>query len=124
MQGRDRLFNLGLLAAAVGFWIAVGVLVSPRDPVLDPAAGYLGAALMGTAVALTVAPLLWLVAFARHRRIAYRGDWFRAVRRGVWAGLVVGLFVVLRLLGVFDLPIALFVLALVLIAEVTLSIER
>ncbi len=37
---------------------------------------------------------------------------------------MVALFVVLRLLDIFSIPVALFVLALVLIAEVTLSIER
>ncbi len=124
MQARDRLANVALLAAALAAWAAVWLVVTTRDPKLDPAAGYAGAAAMGVAIGLTTMPLFWLVAFARHRRIAYRGDWFRAGRRGVWVGLVVALFVVMRLLGVFDLPVALFVLALVLIAEVTLSIER
>jgi hypothetical protein len=124
VQARDRLVNLVLLAAAVAAWAVVWIIVTTRDPVADAPAGYLGAAAMGTAVAVTTTPLFWLAAFARHRRIAYRGDWFRAARRGLWCGLIVGLFVVMRLLGVFDLPVALFVLALVLIAEVTLSIEH
>ena len=34
-------------------------------------------------------PLCWLVVFARHRRIAYQGDWARAARRGGWIGLFV-----------------------------------
>jgi hypothetical protein len=124
VQGRDRILNLLILCAAAAAWAGVWIIVTTRNPVLDPAAGYLGAAAMGIAVALTATPLFWLASFARHRRIAYRGDWFRAGRRGLWCGLIVGLFVVMRLLGVFDLPVALFVLALVLIAEVTLSIEH
>jgi uncharacterized protein YqgC (DUF456 family) len=79
---------------------------------------------MGTAVGLTATPLFWLAIFARHRRIAYRGDWLRAGRRGLWVGLVVGLFVELRVLGVFSIPIALFVVVLVVFAELTLSFER
>jgi hypothetical protein len=124
VQGHDRLYNLAILAAAVVAWVAVGYVMTTLDPRADPAAGYLGAGVMGLAVGLTTAPLFWLVAFARHRRIAYRGDWFRALRRGLWAGLVVALFVMMRLLDIFSLPVALFVLALVLIAEVTLSIEH
>jgi len=37
---------------------------------------------------------------------------------------VVGLFVELRVLGVFSIPIALFVVVLVVFAELTLSFER
>jgi len=38
--------------------------------------------------------------------------------------IVVAIFVVLRLLGAFQPPIALFILALVTVAEATLSVER
>jgi len=62
--------------------------------------------------------------FGRHRRIAYRGDWTRAIRRGVWVAVVAASFVVLRLLQVFQPSIVLFIIALILVAEVTLSVER
>jgi hypothetical protein len=124
METRDRLANLGVLAAALGAWAVVALLVLNRDPREDPVAGVLGAVAMGTAVGLTATPLFWLAVFARHGRIAYRGDWLRAGRRGLWAGLVVGIFVELRVLEVFSVPIALFIVVLVLFAELTLSIER
>ncbi len=124
METRDRLWNLGLFAAAALVWILVGLVVTGRDPIVDPAAGFLGAVLMGIAVGLTVVPLFWLAGFARHGRIAYRGDWLRAVRRGGWVAVVIALFVALRLQGALQVPIALFVLAMVLIAEATLSAER
>jgi uncharacterized membrane protein YjjP (DUF1212 family) len=69
-------------------------------------------------------PLFWLAVFARHRRIAYRGDWTRAVRRGLWVGLVVAFLVALRVQGAFSLPIAAFVIVLVAFLELTLSVER
>jgi hypothetical protein len=84
----------------------------------------LGAGLIGLAVGFTALPLFWLAGFARHHRVAYRGDWLRAIRRGAWVAVVVGVFVALRLQGAFQLPIALFVLTMVLIAETTLSVER
>ncbi len=124
METQDRLANLGLFAAAALLWIAVGLVVTSRDPLLDPAAGFIGAILIGVAIGLTVIPLFWLAGFARHSRIAYRGDWGRAIRRGGWVAIVVALFVALRLQGALQLPIALFVLAMVAIAEATLSTER
>jgi hypothetical protein len=39
-------------------------------------------------------------------------------------GLIVGLFVALRLQAILSLPIAVFVVVLVVFAELTLSIER
>ena len=124
MEARDRLANLGIFGAAAVSWVLVGLLVVTRDPRQDPAAGFLGAALIGLAFGLTTVPLFWLAIFGRHRRIAYRGDWVRAARRGLWVGLVTGLFVALRLQSILSLPIAVFVVVLVVFAELTLSIER
>jgi len=124
MDPRDRMTNLALFGLATVAWILVGIVITTRDPRADPTAGLVGAGLMGVAVGLTCAPLFWLVAFGRHGRIAYRGDWLRAVRRGAWVAVVVAVFVVLRLQGAFSLPIALFVIVIVSVAEATLSAER
>lgn len=124
METRDRLTNLGVFGSAAVVWLLVWLVVSTRDPVADPAARFIGAGLIGLAIGLTTIPLLWLIVFARHRRIAYRGDWTRAVRRGAWIGLLVTVLVLLRLEGVLALPIVLFMVALIVVAEATLSAER
>ena len=124
MERRDRLANLAIFAAAALVWVLVGLVVTTRDPVEDPVAGFLGAALIGLAIALTTIPIWWLAVFGRHRGISYHGDWTRAARRGAWVGLIVAVFIVLRLQGALELPIALFILALAVVAEATLSTER
>jgi hypothetical protein len=124
VEGRDRLANLALLAAAVVVWVLVWLVVTTRDPIDDRSARFVGAGLIGLAVGVTTVPLFWLVVFARHRRIAYRGDWLRATRRGAWIGLLVTVLVLLRLEGALVLPIVLFMLALIVVAEMTLSAER
>jgi hypothetical protein len=124
MEAGDRLTNLGFFAAAGVVWILVALVLTTRDPVLDPPAGDLGALLIGLALGLTTVPVFWLAVFGRHRRIAYRGDWTRAIRRGGWVAVVAALFIVLRLHQVFHPAIALFVLALIAVAEATLSVER
>jgi hypothetical protein len=124
MEARDRLTNLGLFAGAGVVWILVALVVTTRDPRVDSAAGFVGAVLLGLAVGLTMVPLFWLAIFARHRRIAYRGDWTRAVRRGGWVAVVTAVFVILRLQQSFAPPLALFILALVVLAEAVLSVER
>jgi hypothetical protein len=124
VEARDRLGNLAILTAAGVVWLLTLLILFTRDPIEDASARFVGAALIGLAVGLTAIPLAWLIVFARHRRIAYRGDWTRAVRRGAWAGLFVAVLVLLRLEGVLALPIVLFMLALIVVAEMTLSAER
>ena len=124
VEARDRIANLALLAGAGVVWILVAVLVTTRDPIQEPMAGFVGAILFGVAVALTTIPLAWLVVVARHRRIAYQGDWTRAARRGAWVGLFVAIVIVLRVVDVFQLPIVLFLAAIFVVAELTLSAER
>jgi sulfite exporter TauE/SafE len=123
MAVRDRLANLAILAAAIAAWALVGIVVTTRDPRLDPGAGFIGALLIGLATGLTTVPLFWLAVFARHRRIAYRGDWFRAARRGGWVAIVIALFIGLRLQDALQLPIALFVVTMVTVAEAWLSTD-
>ena len=124
MELRDRIGNLGLLVAAAVAWGVVALVLTTRDPRLDREAGLLGAGAIGVAAALTAIPLFWLAVFARNRRVAYRGEWIRAIRRGGWVGAVAAFLVALRVEDAFQLPIALFVLIMVAIAEATMSMER
>ena len=124
MASRDRLLALGLLGAALVVWLLVAVVVTTRDPIAEPTAGVVGAALIGLAVALTLIPVLWLITYARQRGMTYLGDWTRAIRRGAWVGGITTIFIVLRLQGALELPIALFIVALAVVAEATLSAER
>ena len=121
MQPRDRRIAIAILGVAALAWVAVALVLLNVDPTADTGAGFVGGGALGVAVAATFAPLLWLLAFARQKRIAYRGDWTRAVRRGAWLGLLVAVFVVMRINGVFQPQIGLFFAALALVAEVTLS---
>jgi hypothetical protein len=123
MEVRDRLANLAILAAAIATWALVWIVVTTRDPRLDPGAGFIGALVIGLASGLSTVPLFWLAVFARHRRIAYRGSWFRAIRRGGWVALVIALFIGLRLQEALQLPIALFIVTMVTVAEAWLSTE-
>ena len=124
MYARDRIFNLGLLGAALAAWIVVIVFVTTRSPAGDVAVAMLGAVLIGTAFALTTMPLFWLAAFQRRKRIAYHGDWLRAVRRGIEVGLVVTFVVILRSQDAFSWPLAAFVTTMVVFVEISLSVER
>lgn len=124
MYRRDRLANVALLLAAVGAWAALAYVVLNLDPEGNAAVLLAGALLLGAAVGLTIAPLLWLAGFARAHRIAFRGDWWRAARRAALVGLVVTIFVVLRGQGLLSVPLALFVLAMAVFVEVTLSLRR
>ncbi len=120
MDANRRIALTFLTLAAIG-WVAVAIVAVGVDPRKDPNLGFVGAGALGFAVGASAAPLFWLVGFARQRRIAYRGDWVKAIRRGAWVGVLVAIFVVMRLNGIFQPPIALFLLALAVVAEVTLT---
>ena len=124
MNRRDRLANLLVFALATAAWVAVGYVFINFNP--QDNSGYLlaGALLLGAATGFTLMPVFWLASFVRTRGIAYRGDWWRAARRGLLLGLVVTIFVVLRSQDLFSLPLALFVVVMALLVELTLSLRR
>jgi hypothetical protein len=124
MEARDRRLSLALFAAAGVAWVVVGLVVLTLDPRASALNGYVGAVAIGIAAGVTSAPLFWLVGFARQHRIAYRGDWTRALRRGAWIVVLVSVFVVLRLQGILQLPVALFLVAMAWIAESAIASQR
>ena len=124
MDLRDRTGNYFFVLLAVGAWAAVYLVLSTTYPRDNPTNGLAGAGIIGLACGITMVPLFWLAVFALHHRIAYRGDWSRAIRRGAWVAMTVAILVALRIQGVLSLPIAVFVVALVILAEIILSAER
>jgi len=120
----DRLASLGLFALAAVAWVAVAVVLVGFDPRTEAVVLLAGALLIGAALGLTLMPLLWLVGFGAQGRTAYPGDWWRAARRAALLGLIVALFVVLRGEGALNVPLALFVAAMALLVELTLSLRR
>jgi len=124
MRARDRTGNLFFIGAAIVAWLAVAQIVTTTYPTASTTNALAGAGFMGLACGLTSVPVFWLASFARHRRIALIGDWSRALRRGAWVLAIVALFVELRLQGLLSLPIVVFVIVLVLLAEIALSMER
>lgn len=122
----DRLANVGLLLLAGAAWVAVAAAFVSLDPAGNPAVLLAGALLLGAAIALTLAPLLWLGGFVLRgpAAIAYRGDWWRAARRALLLGLAVTLLVVLRGQGLLTAPLALFIVGMAALVELTLSLRR
>jgi hypothetical protein len=124
MQHRDRIAAIALILAASVCWLAVAGLLTQDSPTGRVEVQLAGALFIGLACGMTAAPLTWLAVFSRHRRIAYKGDWTRAARRGAWTGAVVALLVALRTQHAFSAPIALFVIVMVAFVEVSLSAQR
>ncbi len=120
----DRAANALLLCLALAAWGSVVYVFTTFDPRRDPTILLAGALLLGAAVGMTLAPLLWIGGFVRNRAIAYRGDWGRATRRAALVGLVVVLFVLLRAQDALSLPVAGFIAAMALLVELTLSLRR
>jgi hypothetical protein len=124
MAFRDRTVNYFFVLMAIAAWAVVLRILTTTYPHADPTTALIGAGAIGLACGTSAVPLFWLAVFARHRRIAFRGDWARAMRRGAWVGLLVAVLVTLRIQEVLNLPIAVFAVVLVILAEVILSAER
>lgn len=125
MSGRNRFAALGLVLlavlAAVVMLVAAGSLCPGTIPGAScPDAGrnraiviFLGA----STAALAVTPFAFLTEFVLRRRIAYRGAWQRAGRRGLLAGVALASLAGLRLGGALSVSVALFVLILAGLVE-------
>jgi hypothetical protein len=118
VSARDRSLTLILVVAALLAWVIVAVVLTTLSPVDDAAVQLLGSLALGTAVALTLWPLLW----AAQRGVP--GSLVAAGRRGGLAGLVVAILVILRALDVVALPVVLFLVIGAVLVEVAFSLRH
>ncbi len=119
----DRVLNLGLFIAAVAAWSALAYVFLNYYPTESAAALLGGALLVGAAIGFTAVPLFWIGSFVRTNRIAYRGSWWRAGRRAALCALVAALFVLMKGQDVFSIPLAMFVVAMAVLVELTVSLR-
>jgi hypothetical protein len=115
---RDRSITLALVVAAALAWLAVAVILTTLSPLEEAAIQLLGALALGTAVALTLWPLLWAA------RRGVPGSLVTAGRRSGLAGLVVSILVVLRALDVVALPVVLFLIIGAVLVELAFSLRH
>ena len=118
MSARDRNLTLTLVVAALLAWLVVAIVLTTLSPVGNALVQLLGAISLGTAVALTLWPVLWAA-----RRTA-PGSLVTAGRRSGLAGLVVAILVVLRALDVVALPLVLFLVIGAILVEIAFSLRR
>jgi hypothetical protein len=123
VKSRDRWTSIGLFAAAALAWMAAIYVMTTYDPRESAVALLAGAVLVGAALALTVAPVLWIATYVSSRQIGYLGSWPRAGRRAALVGLVVATLIVMRAQGTFSLPLVLFVVAMAVLVELTLTLR-
>jgi hypothetical protein len=101
---RDQVAIVLLALGAVVAGLAVVALASqlcPGPTATDPCPDaernrLLVVGVVGTGVVLLLTPVLFVLDYAMHRRIAYRGAWWRALRRGLLIGLAVAAVAALR----------------------------
>ena len=119
----DRLLNLSLFVGAGAAWLALASVFLNLYPRESAGALLAGTLLLGASIGLTAAPLFWIGAFVRANHIAYRGSWWWAGRRAALCALVVSLVVLMRGQEVFSAPLAIFIVAMAVLVELTLSLR-
>jgi hypothetical protein len=125
VTGHHRAVVAALALSAILFGLALFVFAgnacpSPTASNPCPQAGLnrvVVVALAALAISLTGTPFAFLAEFVVRRRIAYRGAWFRATRRGVLSGAVVAALAALRIGGALTVPVAIFIVLLAVLVE-------
>jgi hypothetical protein len=111
-----RLLALGALGAAA---LTVGGALT-IDPLAEPTRALLVAGALGLAVALGLTSLLLLRSFQRHPGV-WRVRRRRSLRRGLFAGALIGGYLALRIIGLGGPTGLLIATLLVVVAEAAIS---
>ena len=125
MSGRHRVIVAGLILLAVlaaMLLVAFASVACPvetaRQPCPEAPRNLVVAVVLGAVSAgLLVTPFAFLGEVITRRRIVYRGAWGRAARRGALVALALAALAGLRLGGALNVPIAIFVVILAVVAE-------
>ena len=118
VSARERTITLILVTAAIVTWFVVALVFTAISPVGDAGAQLLGALALGTAVGLTLWPLLWSASRS------HAGALVTAGRRSGLVGLVVSILVVLRVIDVVTAPVVIFLVVGAALVEIAFTLKR
>lgn len=99
-------------------WLVVSVVLAMLSPEGDAGAQLLGALALGTAVALTLWPLLWSASRSSAGAITTAG------RRSGLVGLVIAILVILRAIDVVALPVLIFLVVGAIVVEIGFTMRH
>jgi hypothetical protein len=114
----ERTITTVMVIAAISAWLVVAAVFSLLSPVGSASAQLLGAVGLGSAVALTLWPLMWSGTRAAD------GSLTTSARRAGLAGLVVTILVILRANDVVELPVVVFLVVGAVLVEIAFSLRR
>jgi hypothetical protein len=118
VSARDRTITVVLGGAALLAWLIVSAIFTTVSPLGHAGAQLAGAVALGSAVGLTLWPLLWSATRSSPGALTTAG------RRSALAGLVTSILVVLRAIDVVDLPVVLFLVVGAVLVEAAFSLRR
>ncbi len=107
-----------MVIAAVSAWLVVAAVFTMLSPVGSASAQLLGAIGLGSAVGLTLWPLLWSGSRGAAASLA------SSARRAGLAGLVITILIILRAIDVVELPVVLFLVIGAVLVEIAFSLRR
>jgi hypothetical protein len=118
VSATERTITMALVGAAIAAWLVVAFVLAFVSPENDAVAQLVGALVLGTAVSLTVWPLLWS-ATRQHQ-----GALLTSARRSALIGLVVSILVVLRAIDVVSPVVLVFLVVAAVVVEVAFTLRR
>ena len=118
VSASERTVTIVLVAAAIAAWFVVAFVLAFISPENDAAAQLAGAVVFGSAVALTLWPLLWSATRIRPGSLA------TSARRSFLVGAVVSILVVLRAIEAVDTVMFIFVIVGAIVIEAAVTLRR
>lgn len=118
VSARERTITTALVIAAIAAWFLVAAVFTLVSPVGDAGAQLLGAIALGSAVGLTLWPLLWSASRSRPGALIVAG------RRSGLAGFVVASVVVLRAIDVDVTGVLAFLVIGAVLVEIAFTMRR
>lgn len=118
VSARERTITMVLVAAAIAAWFLVAFVLAFISPQGDAGAQFFGATVFGSAVALTLWPLLWSGTRSAPGSLATSG------RRSLLVGVTISILVVLRAIDVVSPVVVIFVVVGAVVIEAAFTLRR
>jgi hypothetical protein len=118
VSARERTITLVLVAAAIAAWLLVAFVLAFISPEGSAGGQLFGAIVFGSAVGLTIWPLLWSASRSAPGGLA------TSARRSFLVGSVVSILVIMRAIDVVSTIVIVFIVVGAVVIELAITMRR